>query len=73
MGYSLWNCKELDMTDKLTQTHTKLLFSWVGGGGKHTHTQECVCTYPCVHIPAHLHALRHTKHPDHSAHVVFWL
>ena len=26
VGYSPWGCKELDMTDKLTQTHTKLLF-----------------------------------------------
>ena len=78
MGYSLWDCKELDMTERLTHTHTQLLFSWVGGGGKHTHTHTHTHMNAYTHIHVYIHpgtfaALRHTKHPDHSPHVVWWL
>ena len=49
--------KNWTLAEVLTHTHTKLLFSWVGGGSKQTraHTHTHMNAYTHIHVYTHWH------------------
>ena len=57
-----------------TYTYITIVFLGRGWWWTHTHTHTNAYTHIHVYIhPGTFALLRHTKHPDHSPHVVWWL